>query len=173
MDKLTEEEKQKRNKDWIKKIGTLEYNTFNLCKNSVDGYESRLNDYEQALEREELFHPWSGHEFDRDALHYARINLQILCGYDSQFNNQPKLQTLEEALRNAGLEEPEIKTETENCRKYERKAHDLREKLFSLSERSLELQHIVLTAKQRRGEILTEREKAALEFIYDVADANH
>jgi len=151
----------------------INYNTFQLCKNVVDGYESRLNDYELALDQEEIFYSWPGYEHDRNALHHARINLQILCGYDSQYKNQPHLQTLEDALRNTNLEEPEIKKETENCRKYERKAYDLGEKSFSQSDRALDLRYKVLTAKQRRGEILTEREKAALEFIYDIADANH
>ncbi|MDP3990088.1 MAG: hypothetical protein Q8Q01_02690 [archaeon] len=173
MDHLTEEEKQKRDQDWIKKIGTLEYNTFNLCKSSVDGYESRLNDYERSIEQEELFYSWVGYEHDRQSLLYAKINLQNLLGYDPSFRNQPKLKTLEEALREVELEEAEIKIETENCQKYDQKAHDLQERCSYLSEQVLELQKRVLTAKMRSGETLTERERKALEFIYDVADANH
>lgn len=173
MNQLTEEEKRQRDEDWIKKTGTIEYQTLKLCEDVVDGYGSKLDSYEQALEREELFHSWPGYKHDRNALHNAKISLQILLGHPSSIKNQPRLRTLEEALRNTGLEESEVEKELKNCEEYNQKAHNLKERAFYLSDKALELQYQVLTAKQRRGETLTEREKAALEFCYDVKSANH
>ncbi len=169
------ETEQKRKTDvWFQKKSTLEYRSLVLCRNFIDGYEAKVNDYEQALERKELFPSWPGYEPDRNTLCHATITLQILLGYEPfQVRDQTSLKTLEEALREKGLDNEDITLEVDSCQEYHQKAHYLKNKLLQLGERSFQLRFDVLTAKKGRGEELTEREKQALDNLYDILADNH
>lgn len=167
-----DEEHQRRTACWMKKTNTLEYQSLELCKNMIDGCEARLNGYELALAREELFYSWPGEDQDREGLLRATITLQVLLGWEPPYRTQ-RPRTLEEALENSGLDAEMVRAEVKVCEEYHHKACELKEKRLLLGEKNFQLRYDVLAQKSRKGIILTEQERTALDNIYEILAADH
>src|SRR3989344_2877111 len=113
---------------WEIKISTIEYRTFDICKSVIDGYQKRLEAYERNIEAKHLPLSCPGTSEDIDALHKSTVTLGILLGLGCLPNDCRKPMTLEDALRNAGMDEQFILDEKKCCEEYNNKAKYLREK---------------------------------------------
>ena len=173
MVELTSEQREKQAELWKKKIGCLEYRTLDLCGNILDGYQARLNEYGNNINQRNVPVSRPDSSIDSKSLHDSTITLQLLLGRKCLYRGCQYPQTLETALQEAGLDEQNVTEEVKRCNDYLEKARELRTKSLDLAEQGLKVTHEVLTAKLRKGEVLTVEEKEALDFFYDVVDANH
>ena len=158
---------------WEQKISTIEYRVLDLCVNIIDGYQRRLEEYEQDIDHLNVPISTPNYQEDHIGLRNSIITLQLLLGKRCLPRNCQYPETLENALRSSGMDEENISLEVEHCEDYLEKAKKLSEKSVELGERAREVTLGVLKEKRGRGETLTTEEMNALERIYEILSVDH
>jgi len=115
MDELTEGQKSGLTQLREKKTSIIEYRALELCGNIIQGYQKRLEEYERNIigQNVEVNVPvsWPNYGIDRDGLHNSIMALQLLLGYKCLANGCQYPKTLETALQEASIDEPDISNE--------------------------------------------------------------
>ncbi len=158
---------------WERKMSTMEYRLLGLCGDILDGYQKRLEGYEREVDSLNVPVSWPDYQIDRDGLYNSIMSLQLLLGVKCLPRGCPVPRTLETALRDSGINEDDISTETKRCEDYLQRAHELKERSLELGERAREVTRDVLREKRMRGETLTTEEKNVLERVYEILSADH
>lgn len=173
MTELTSEQRATEDELWMKKIGVIEYRAFELCKNVIDGFQARLEEYRMEIDNARVPVQWTGYSAQRDALHNAIMITQLLLGMKCLPRDCQSPRTLETALRDASIEETFIDATTKQCEEYHTKALALRDESLDLGDYERRVTLSVLNEKKRRGEKLTPEEDVALQRIYEILADEH
>lgn len=170
---LTPEERVEMDRVWRKKVRTIEYRAFELCKNVVDGFQARLEEYRKDVDDKRVPVKWNGYSAQIDALENSIMMTQLLLGMKCLPRDCQSPRTLETALRDVGVKESVIDATTKQCEEYRRKALALRNESLDLGDYATRVTLSVLNEKTRKGEKLTPEEDTALQRIYETLADEH
>lgn len=168
MTQLTDKQEYELTKLWEQKSSTIEWRVLDLCANILDGYQRRLEDYEQNLNCLNVLISWPDYQTDRDGLYNSIITLQLLLGVKCLTCDCQYPRTLESALRDSGVNEEDISAEIKHCEDSLQRARELKTKSLDLAGRVPRVTRDVLREKRMKGGILTTEERSALERAYDI-----
>ena len=184
MTELSAEEQAKQ--DLLKKKSSMiAYHSLELCIIVVDSYQQKLERFERNIDNLEhdgvdknvndlwlSLRPTSLNT-DHIALCKSATNLRLFLGKQCLPYSWKHPQTLESALREAGVSVQDITVETKRCEQYLEKTNDLSIKYSALNYHAYEVVYAVLSKKQSQGKILTPEEAKLFSLVGNILAEDH